>query len=335
MRFRFPLACAPWTLALLLSGVPGCAEPRAVEPPPAPPADPSPIEAVPGDLDVVVRLDLKRMRSALPEEAGRSLTERALGGGEPSSATEVIRQALELADQVWVGFRPGMSAAETDNVLVLRGDFSTISTERLTRGFGVVRDLGGGWHVREAREVPSRAAPARLYNRLDRFWVVASQAEVDAVERVIEAGVRERLVEPPEVGVISVAARLEAIVPTLRKRAPKAARFLSRAEYLTASADLTSAGLDSRLSMRFLSPHDAERGAASLRVFLQLLALKGVGKWLGETEVTPVGRTVSFRAKVPPEMLTALVHGPRAREAGRREDAPIPAGKPTSDSDIP
>ena len=76
-NLRARLAC----VALLLAG---CAARRAA-PPPAPSVE-DPAGIVPPDLDLVLRLDLGRLRDALGQGALDELTRRAVrpgGGGEP------------------------------------------------------------------------------------------------------------------------------------------------------------------------------------------------------------------------------------------------------------
>jgi Arc/MetJ-type ribon-helix-helix transcriptional regulator len=265
-----------------------------------------PVQAIPADLDVVVRIDLEPIRAALPAQAQSDLAAVALAG-DFSAASDVVRRALDRAQQVWVGFRPGQLPEHTDNVLVLRGDFSKIPLAELGDAFKPARDLGGGWSAYDARRVRGRSAPARLYTHLDDLWVVASEAELDAVERVLEEGVRERRLEPPERGVLSVAARMAGVAASIRQSSPKAARFLSQADVGTMSADLSSEGLEVFAELGFVDEATAARSARALQLVLGALAASNPDGFQAHTEINTVGSAVTLRAKVPHSLLSSFL----------------------------
>src|SRR5690606_34263799 len=123
-----------------------------------------------------------------------------------------------------IGWRPGPRPEHWDNVVVLRGDFSKVDEALLAQAFHPPRDRGGGWRTYDVREMGGRAAPARVYAHLEDLWVVASAAEIDAVDRVLDGRAFEDRLEAPEQGVVSLAARLPSVATRLRHRAPKAAR---------------------------------------------------------------------------------------------------------------
>ena len=288
-----------WLVGALV-GVFGWAGCGAATTPPLPAAPPpsaaAPALAIPADLDVVVRVDLDPIRAALPEDAAFRLTEAL--GVEDDSTAHVVRQALGRARQVWIAWRPGARPEHWDNVIVLRGDFSGIREGEITRAFHPARLLPGGWRSYAARELQGRAAPAAIYAHHAARWVVASGAELDAVDRVLEGRADDAPVEVPERGVLSVGARLRTVAAQLRGSAPKAARFLERARAASASADLTSEGLALTAEMRFEREEDAGRASRALELLLAALALEGPS-WLREVEVSTVATTVALRARVP------------------------------------
>lgn len=285
-----------------------------------PPSVSSPVRAIPSDLDVVVRIDLDPIRAVLPQGAESRLALAALSAvgasavgstgpdplAAPRAASAVVRQGLLGARQIWIGLRPGPNPAHWDNVLVLRGDFSFLREAELTRAFHPARPLPQGWRVYEARRIEGRVAPAALYAYLDDLWVVASVAEVDAVERVLEGRASEPNVEPPERGVISCAARLPALAALLRADSPKSARLLERARDAQASADLTAEGLVLSAEMRFAEEDEATRAASAVRLLLYALSLGGA-TWLGDVQVSTMAATVALKAHVPHEVLAGAV----------------------------
>ncbi len=305
MKARGPLLVLA-TCAALAASVGACGGAERVGPPPAAPRVTTPVQAIPADLDVVVRIDLAPIRSSLPAVAQTDLAAVALAG-DASAASDVVRRALDRAEQAWIGFRPGQDPVDTDNVLVLRGNFSSIPSAELGDAFEPARDLGGGWSAYDARSVRARSAPARLYTHLDDLWVIASEAELDAVERVIESGARERRLEPPERGIISVAARMPGVAASIRSSSPKAARFLSNADVGTLSADLGADGLEVFAELGFVDEATAERSARALSIVLGVLTAAHPEGFRASTEVHTVGSAVTLRAKVPHELLASLL----------------------------
>lgn len=298
-----------WTWCRALAGglagallVSGCGASAAPPPPAAPPPSAAaPALAIPADLDVVVRIDLDPIRAALPDDAALRLVDAL--GTQLDTTAEVVRLALGRARQVWIAWRPGARPELWDNVIVLRGDFSGIREGELTRAFHPARLLAGGWRSYAARKPQGRAAPAAIYAHHDELWVVASVAEIDAVDRLLEGRADEPPVEVPERGVLSLGARLPGVAAQLRGRAPKAARFLERARTASASADLTSEGLKLIAEMRFERVEDAERASRALELLLAAMALEGPSWWKG-VEVTTVASTLAVRARVPHEALS-------------------------------
>ena len=214
------------------------------------------VQYMPEDLDVVMRLDLKRVREGLPAETSIALTAWALGG-QSDDVGALLSRGMALADTIYVGLRaPERSWRELDQVVILEGDFSGIAAGDLTRLFLPPRDLGGTLRVYDAApservvvldgksgegNAPTslpmydqRTAPARLYSFGDKLWLFATPVEVDARERTVEEGHAGSSLIPPERGVFSVAARLERLLPHLQKESPRAANVLGHARLSTA-----------------------------------------------------------------------------------------------------
>jgi hypothetical protein len=311
----------PWNAALAaaltlgaLVALPGCASNKEIGPPPAAPSVSRPVQAIPADLDVVVRIDLEPIRAVLPKSIQDELTAGALAG-DPSAASDVVRRAIELTRQVWIGFRPGQEPGDTDNVLVLRGDFRAMSEAELGDAFKPPRDLGAGWRVYDVRRSQGRSSPARLYTHLDDLWVVSSVAEIDAVERVIEGGARDETVEPPERGVISVAARMQGVAASMAQRSPKAARFLSNADAAALSANLDSEGLEVFAQMTFVDEIAANRAMEATKLVIETLQEQVPEPLRGKVTVVTVDNGVTLHARVPQLVLALLLRGevPAAR----------------------
>lgn len=252
-------------LIVFLSVFVGACSPRVQPAVPAPVNRP-PIEQIPVDLDVVIRLDLRRFRATVDpivaDAIGRLLVSQAR---EP---LDLVVAALARTDKLWLGLRPDADPRRWDNVLVLEGDFGDITTKQLSEVFGPPRDLGGGFRAYDAHDVPSRTAPARLYTYLEERWIIASEAEVDALERVIERHRAERTLEPPERGILSMAARLGRVSESFEERSPKAAKLAAKAVSMTATVDASADSWDAEARIEFESEEDASLAGAGLRVLL-------------------------------------------------------------------
>ncbi|HYJ10064.1 MAG TPA: hypothetical protein VEX18_13670 [Polyangiaceae bacterium] len=193
---------------LLCLGALGACGPRPRPAPPPAPAVRAASEFIPPDLDVVARLDWGRMKGALGSLALAALSLEVLarsGAGAP--ADELVLSSLLTADQVYLGYRPSPLFMPLDRVLSLQGRFEPIT--RPPAGFRAAVDLGGDlrhWD-REPGAPLERGGVARIYALGDRLRVFVSEAELDAVERLLGGQGGERRLTPPEEGTLSLAAR--------------------------------------------------------------------------------------------------------------------------------
>ena len=109
----------PALFSLVLAGC-GPTVPRGGVPKPEAPAkapvDLEAIDALPGDLDLVVRVDLGKVKDGLGADSARDITDRAL---EDAGSRGVLKRALAEAEVVWLALR--LSDLEAgDRALVVR-----------------------------------------------------------------------------------------------------------------------------------------------------------------------------------------------------------------------
>ncbi len=297
-------------IALLCAALAACSAPRI--PPPAAPAPTitNPQDALPGDLDVVVRVDLARMRDALGKSALDALAKRAPGAG--GGGGRLFNAALAHADTIWIAFRPAKSVAAMDNVIVLSGHFASIDPRALGP-WGPPADLGAGYRVydRPPPATPSRSAPLRVYARGDELIVLASTAELDAVERSVEQGAGDAHPDPPAKGAISVAARLPPLAALVSRSSVKAARLLRQGRTLTASADIAATGLTAEIDLAFDDADTAKRTADAAGLIAHALSDQGgvAGGVAARLHIEAVGESVVVRLALDPQQLEALQRG--------------------------
>ena len=228
--------------------------------PPAPTIT-SAVELIPPDLDVVVRLDLARVKAVLGATALTALSRQVLahdrGGAEPD---ELVVASLLAAEQVYLGYRPSPLGAPLDRVLALQGHFEPLA--RALTGFSSATDVGRDLRYWDRSAAPtSRGGVARVYAWGDRVRAFVSEAELDAVERTLSGLGAERRLEPPEEGTLSLAARPRLLGRLAGQGALR--ELLEDAKALRAVADLESDGVRLELELLLSGAEQARRLASA------------------------------------------------------------------------
>jgi len=253
----------------------GCAS--ELPPPPRAPQLAAPGDAVPADLDCVVRVDLARVRSALGPAALTALR-RSAEVADAELAEAWIADAIELSDVALVAFRPELGEGGPDNVIVLRGRFSGLKPPEAAKGWGPAVDLGADVRRFDRLGKVPRSSPARLYAFREDQLVLVSAAEIDAVEAVLEGGRAPGTVEPPARGVLAFAARLRGARRALRGRFPILASALGEARGLEGSLDTRADGLSAEIALELETGEEAGRLVELGRSVAALLAA-GQSRW--------------------------------------------------------
>lgn len=234
-------------------------------PPPPAPSLTSPADALPGDLDLVVRVDLEKVRAALGP-AGIELMRRGTGALPSDPGTSLVTSALERTTTAYLALRPELVPGEADNVLVLSGRFEGLGIDQAlaSAGFASPIDLGADVRRFDRRAKVGRAAPARIYAFRNEQLVFVSAAEIDSVEAVLEHGGRPSTLRPREQGVLAFAARLRALRFGLAQRYPSLARTIGEASGVEGSVAGSPDGLTLDLSFELPSEAAAQESAEGL-----------------------------------------------------------------------
>jgi hypothetical protein len=278
----------------------GCG-PRAVGTPPASPVLTRGADALPADLDFVVRLDLQRMQSALGAELVSELRRAAELASGKGGSEALVAGLIEETDVVYVGLRPRLANA-IDHVLVLEGNFSRFDPTalRVEPGWQRKVDLGGDVRRWDRRSQPARGEAARIYLWSDKVIVLASPVEIDSTERAIELGQREGALAPPSKGVMSFAARVLPLALALHERSPRLASLLETAERLEGSAEVEADGVRLDLALKVDSPETAGHLRELLASLADLFAIKGSAAAVARSAKFDVaGSYVTCRIDVP------------------------------------
>jgi hypothetical protein len=238
---------------------------KQLPPPPAAPRVTSAVELISADLDVVVRLDLARVKAALGAAALSALAGELLARGKPEQgADELVLSSLLEADQVYLGYRPSPLWAPLDRVLALQGRFTQLMGP--PAGFSGATDLGADVRYWDAKAPPPRGGVARIYAISQRLRAFVSEAEIDAVERALAGFSTERRLEPPEEGTLSLAAR-PALLGVLSGHGTLR-ELLDGAKALHAIADLESDGVRLKAELLLQNAEQAEQLASAAKLVL-------------------------------------------------------------------
>jgi len=304
-----------WRLCLgaLLALASGCQTQR-IGPPPNAPSLTRASDAMPADLDLVVRLDLRKIRDTLGGPAMTAISERAVQGlhGADSATDALLLSALQRTDTLWLGMRPTSTLAVLDSVFVLSGHFPNFDPHRAasTPSFGPAIDLGGNLRRYDRARPPARSAPARIYVHGDDLLVSLSEAEIDSVERSLEEQRGAPPLEPTEKGVFSAVARPQGLPLSLFSGADSLRRLLQNSQRLELNADLTGAGVDATLALKFEDAALAEQVARALTEMRDALG-GGAGrlaKFAARIKVGSAGQFVSLQFVLGRDEFAELVN---------------------------
>ena len=300
---------------LVLSGLFGssCHSTR-IGPPPSAPSIVRPLDAMPADLDLVLRLDLRKMRETLGGPTMTALGEQALRGlhGDDRETDALLLRALEQTDTLWVGVRPTRTLEVADSVFVMSGHFPNFDPHRAesTPRFAGAIDLGGDLRRYDRAQPPTRGAPARIYVQGEELLVSLSAAEIDSVERSLEEQRGMPALEPAEKGVLSVVARPQVLPLELLADVASLRRVVRSAQRLELTADLAGSGLDATLALKFEDASLAEQVAHALSEMCAALGQSSgrLSRFATRVKVGSAGQYVSLQLVLGKDELSELVN---------------------------
>ncbi len=285
-----------------------------IGPPPDAPSAARPLDAMPGDLDLVIRLDLKRIRDTLGAPALTAISEQAVRGlrGADLATDALLLSALAGTDTLWLGVRPTRSLQAADSVFIMSGSFPHFDPHagRSTPRFGPPVELGGALRRYDREHPPARSAPARMYVHAEDLVISLSEAEIDSVQRSFEEQRGAPALEPAEKGVLSLIARPRALPDVLFAGSDTLRRVAERAERLEMNADLNGAGVDATLSLRFGDAASAERVAQALSELRDALQVGSgrLSKLAARLKITNAAEYATVQLAVGRDELAELVN---------------------------
>jgi len=298
----------------LLALLAGACHTEHVGPPPNAPSLVRASDAMPADLDLVLRLDLRKIRDTLGGPAMSVLSQQAVQGlrGADRATDELLLHALERTDTLWVGLRPTGTLQAADNVFVMAGHFPNFDPHRAesTPRFGPAVDLGGDLRRYDRARPPARSAPARIYVHGEDLLVSSSEAEIDSVERSLEEQRGAPPLEPAEKGVLSAVARPRVLPLGILAATGSLRRLLRSADRLELNADLTGSGVDATLALKFEDAPLAEQVSKALNEMRDALKADSgrLAQFATRIKVGTAGQYVSLQFSLGRDELSELVN---------------------------
>ena len=291
-------------LALALAGCGSSAAPskgsRASAAAPAIDRRLDPAEIFPADLDLVVRLDVARMRSSIGPAAASAMAARAAR----EAGDDVLRAALACADVVWLGARVRDLDAG-DHVVLVEG--SSCTPELDLANWKEQPSRNKSLKIFDRVDPPRRAGTGRVIVFGDHAAAFVSPMELDSVARVLEVGPDARRGNPVAEGVVSLDVRADRLPPSLEQKFPSIAAILAGLERVRGTAVVVDEGV--QIDVQILSPtakgaEKALRFLTALRDNVEDVRLAAV---IRKVSIEQIEGTVRVRLLLPGRAVLALL----------------------------
>jgi hypothetical protein len=263
-----------------------------------------PLDLLPGDLDLVVRVDVARMRAGLGIETVERLAAEA---APPAPGEELLVDALQRAEVVWVGMRvsDGMLG---DRVVVVEGRLKGLEPDEARWR----REPSPNAEVRVWDRVaaPPRAGTARIITSGERMIAFVTPIEVASVARVLANGPDDKRGDPAAVGLLSFDLRARRFTPNLERKFPSIGGLVAGLDRVRGSVTLDDSGLRLEADVAARSPAAAQRALTFLQAVRDNVRDPARADLLALAKVEQVGKVVRVRWSVPAKSILMLTSQP-------------------------
>ncbi|WP_434042801.1 MULTISPECIES: hypothetical protein [Sorangium] len=260
-----------------------------------------PADLIPADLDLVVRVDVARMRAGLGQAAADALARRALD----EAPDALLESALPRADVVWLGLRLA-DLEEGDRVVVLEGRMAGLAPD--PDRWEAAPSSQGGVSVFDRRgSVGARADAARIVALGDRAVALVSAVEVSSVARVLRDGPDARRGDPAAEGLVSLDLRARRLPPRLERRFPSISALVAGVERVRAVASLHDEGVRVDAEIVGVDAAGAGRALRFLEVLRDNLEETRHAELVEALSIEQVERAVRLRWLIPAPLVLSLL----------------------------
>ncbi len=255
-----------------------------------------PVELIPADLDLVVRVDLDRMKQGLGADSQREIAARV-------ATDPLVSKLLGGARSVTLGLR-GLDLGRGDHVVVIEGDTTKIE---IPAAFEQVPSRNPKVKVHVRSDVVLRSETQAIVILEDRAIALVSPVETDAVLRILEQGPDASHGDPIAEGLMSVDYRTRRLEPSLERKYPNAARIIRDLRRVRGVADVAADGLAFDVEIIAKSAQAADRTALFLSALRDGAKEEGLSAMLGRMKIEPLDAAVRVRLVLPPELVLGAI----------------------------
>jgi hypothetical protein len=267
-----------------------------------------PTEVLPADLDLVVRIDLERVKVALGPAAEKELGARFGTDG-------MVGRAVQKGRTVTVALR----VADIDNgdyVIVVEGDVKNFDPS--ATGFKERQSTNDMVRIFSHDEVRGRDSTHTVVVLDDRAVAFVSPVEADAVMRVLREGPDDLRGQPVAEGIVSADVRPRRLSPSLERKFPSISRLIAQVTRIKARLNVADAGLVLEGEIIAQGEPGAERIVKFFKTLQEGAGSEGPTAVLKTASFERFGVVVNVRADIPVEVLLGLV----ARDEKSSEQSP-------------
>lgn len=256
-----------------------------------------PNEVFPSDLDLVVRLDLARLKEGMGPSPEKALASRA-------STDPLVSKALPSARTLMLGLR--LADLEVgDRVIVVEGDLPDLGLEAA----GFVEHASNNDKVRIfVREtVPERGDTDAVILLDGAGAAFVSPVETDAVLRVLRDGADPQRGQPVAEGLVSAELRPRRLPFEIIRKYPSISNLIAQVSRVRGVLSLRASGLRVDLEVSTASETSADKVGRFFLALKEGATEGGASSVLRTLEVERVGSTLQLRAPIPVELIAALL----------------------------
>lgn len=256
-----------------------------------------PNEIIPADLDIVVRVDVEKLRQTLGRSFDRELQARF-------SADEMLAASLARARSLTIGLR-GEDLDNGDRVIVVEGDIGALELDR--RGFVPQPSRNDKVKIYTRSLTAARDATDAVIVLDERAAAFVSPVETDAVLRILREGADAQRGQPLAEGVVSADVRVKRMPPSLERRYPSLAKLVSQVQRVKALLKVSDEGLRLEGEVVARSEESADKVRRFLDAFREGASGEGATAMLKKMKLEKLGAVVRVTSVLTIEDIAALL----------------------------
>lgn len=258
-------------------------------------------DLLPADLDVVLRVDVARLKAGLGPGVVESLAQRAQGEGEA-----FVAEAMTKSDALWIGMRLADLDAG-DRVLIAEGRLNEIHLEPSEWKETTPAATMEGVQILDRQGIVPRAGTGRIVAYSGKLYAFISPVEVDATSRLLKNGPDPERGDPTADGLVSVDVRGHRLPASLEKKFPSIAAVIAGIGRVRGSATMSDDGVKVTVDVTAKSAPAAQKVEGFLSTLRDNAAQTRFAPLMKTVVIERVDAHVHLGATVPAPMVVAAL----------------------------